>query len=122
MHGHRLSAHRTAQLAGYADRMRWQPTASEARLWESLRGAKLGVTFRRQVRLGEYIADFVAHSVRLVVEVDGTAHAGRERSDARRDRELRRIGFAVLRLDARLVMGEHAAVVARVREAVAALR
>jgi very-short-patch-repair endonuclease len=47
--------------------MRSAPTASEARLWESLRGRQLGVTFRRQVRLGEYIADFVAYSVRLVV-------------------------------------------------------
>jgi hypothetical protein len=53
---------------------------------------------------------------------DGTAHARRERSDARRDRELRRMGFTVLRLDARLVMREHAGVVGSVRKAIAALR
>jgi very-short-patch-repair endonuclease len=122
MHAHQLSSHRTAQLAGHAARMRWAPTRSEARLWQWLRGRQLGVAFRRQVRLGEYIADFVAYSVRLVVEVDGAAHVGRERADARRDRELGRRGFTVVRVDAGLVMRDVAAAVALVRRAVAVRR
>jgi very-short-patch-repair endonuclease len=96
MHAHRRSSHRTTQLTSYAAWMRFEPTASEARLWQWLRGGQLGVTFRRQVRLGESIADFVAYAVRLVVEADGTAHVGRKRADARRDRELGRLGFTVV--------------------------
>jgi very-short-patch-repair endonuclease len=42
--------------------------------------------------LGRYIADLLAPSVKLVVEVDGESHAGRERADARRDRALAAAG------------------------------
>ena len=74
------SAHRTAQLAARAAEMRWAPTPSEARLWEALRGRQLGVGFRRQVVIAGYIVDFAASEARLVVEVDGGWHAGRERA------------------------------------------
>ena len=96
---------RQTQLDQYAWRNRRAPTESEARLWQLLRARKLGVWFRRQVPLGgRYIADFVAPGARLVVEVDGSSHAGREHGDARRDRTLERLGYRVLRLPAELVM------------------
>ena len=48
------------------------PTRSEARLWSALSGRQLGVAFRRQVPLANrYIADFLAPTVKLVIEVDG---------------------------------------------------
>ncbi len=56
-------------------------------------------------------------SRRLIVEVDGDWHRGRERLDARRDRALARAGWRVLLLDAALVMRDLPAAVARVREA-----
>ncbi len=88
----RLSQHRVAQLAERAARMRHAPTPSEARLWEALRGGRLGVVFRRQFVLGEHIVDFCAPAVRLVVEVDGGYHAERGRLDARRKERLQRLG------------------------------
>jgi very-short-patch-repair endonuclease len=43
----------------------------EAALWQCLRRQQLGVAFRRQVPLaGRFIADFVAPSVKVIVEVD----------------------------------------------------
>jgi very-short-patch-repair endonuclease len=76
-------------------------TPSELRLWSALKARQLGVQFRREVPLaGRYIVDFCAPSVRLVVEVDGACHALRSRADARRDAELRRIGYRVLRVEA----------------------
>jgi very-short-patch-repair endonuclease len=78
----------------------------------------LGIAFRRQVPLGgRFIADFVAPSARLVVEVDGPCHKSRSRADARRDRVLRRLGYRVLRLEARLVMQQPELAVARIRAA-----
>jgi very-short-patch-repair endonuclease len=116
----KLDPKRQALLAERAQGMRHAPTASEAQLWRSLSGSQLGVAFRRQVPLGgRYIADFVAPSARLVVEVDGPLHVGRHRADARRDRMLRRLGYRVLRLSAQLVMREPEVAVARVREALA---
>lgn len=91
-------------------------TASELRLWSALKARQLGVQFRREVPLaGRYIVDFCAPSVRLVVEVDGPCHTLRSRADARRDAELRRLGYRVLRIEAALVMRDLHAVVALVR-------
>jgi very-short-patch-repair endonuclease len=99
--------------------MRSALTPSEQKLWEAIRGSRLGVCFRRQVPLGRYIADFVAPSVRLVVEVDGRYHSRRRTADARRERDLRRMGYRVLRLDAALVEGQLAEAVAHIRVGVA---
>ena len=78
--------------------MRFAPTASEATLWRALSGSKLGVGFRRQLVIGHFIVDFACTKVRLVVEVDGPAHEGREHHDARRDRALSELGWQVLRV------------------------
>jgi very-short-patch-repair endonuclease len=101
--------------------MRHAPSRPEAILFAALSDKKLGVLFRRQVRIGRFIADFAAPSVRLVVEVDGPHHLGRRAADARRDRLLERAGWRVVRLPAELVERELAAAVGRIREALAAL-
>ena len=77
--------------------------------------------FRRQVVLGTAIADFFAPAIRLVVEVDGGQHRSRRSADARRDRDLRRLGCHVLRIEAEVVMRDLPAAVALVREAVGRL-
>jgi very-short-patch-repair endonuclease len=100
--------------------MRRFPTEPERRLWGELRGGALGVAFRRQVVIGQrYIVDFVAPAVRLIVEVDGAAvHARRWVADARRDRDLTRLGYRVLRVNAAVVMGDVRHAVALVQLAV----
>jgi len=100
--------------------MRGAPTSSEEALWRALRAQQLGVRFRRQVPLGRYIADFVAPSARLVVEVDGGCHSDRAQLDARRDRALARLGYRVLRLPAELVLRSPAVALSLVREALGA--
>jgi very-short-patch-repair endonuclease len=107
-------------LAHRAAAMRSAPTTSEAILWTALSGSRLGVGFRRQLVLGQFIVDFAAPSARLIVEVDGGYHARRTRSDGRRDRELRRLGWRVLRLPAELVLHQLDQAVALVRAALAA--
>jgi very-short-patch-repair endonuclease len=115
---HRATARRTALLRERAAGMRAALTPSEAALWQALRGRQLGVAFRRQVVIGgAFIADFAAPAARLVVEVDGGYHAERRGADARRDRELRRLGWRVVRLPARLVAERLAEAVALVRGA-----
>ncbi|MBK7585840.1 MAG: DUF559 domain-containing protein [Myxococcales bacterium] len=97
--------------------MRFAQTHTEEALWRELRGAKLGVVVRRQYVVGRYIADFAVPSVRVVIEVDGAYHASRRAADARRDRELGRRGWRVLRLPAELVAQDLGEAVARVRAA-----
>jgi very-short-patch-repair endonuclease len=111
----KVSPKRQALLVERAHGMRHTPTESEAALWRHLSGKKLGVQFRRQVPLGgRFIADFVAPSERLVVEVDGASHAKRTTADARRDRALCRLGYRVLRLEAELVLREPLVAVERI--------
>src|SRR6187200_2048281 len=118
------SAQRSALLAARARGHRFSPTLSEARLWRELSaGRVLWVVFRRQVLVGgRYIADFLAPALRLIVEVDGSAHMHKRRADARRDEKLRRLGYHVLRIDAALVLQQPGAAVAAVRAAVERLR
>ena len=112
----RPCAHRERVLAERATQMRRAPTSSEARLFEALRAAQLGVAFRRQVPLlGRFIVDLLAPELRLVVEVDGGYHVRRRTADERRDRALARAGFHVLRVEAELVMRDLNAAIAQVR-------
>ena len=117
----RKASHSTksaTRLELFARQHRSSLTASEARLWSALKAGQLGVTFRRQVPVGgQFIADFLAPSIGLIVEVDGAYHARRRGRDASRDLKLRRLGFRVLRVRAELVLTDLAAAVALARAA-----
>jgi very-short-patch-repair endonuclease len=116
----KASKKRRAVLAERAHAMRHAPTRSEAALFRLLWGGQLGVQFKRQVPLaGRYIADLVAAAAKLVVEVDGPIHRLRKQSDARRGRVLRRLGYRVLRLEAKLVLEQPQLALARIWEALA---
>ena len=106
MFNQRQQLKRRALLEERAHAMRHQSTESEAKLWEVLHGGQLGVHFKRQVRIGRFIVDFLAPAAKLVVEVDGGSHTGREAEDARRDRKLARLGYRVVRVEAEAVLRE----------------
>jgi very-short-patch-repair endonuclease len=108
---------RQALLVARAALMRADVSPPEQLLWAAVTNCKLGASFRRQVPLAGYICDFVCASRRLVVEVDGAHHVRRVRADARRDACLRRLGYRVLRAEARLVLSELPLVVERIRAA-----
>jgi very-short-patch-repair endonuclease len=73
-------------------------TEPERKLWRYVRQRQLdGHKFRRQVRIGPYIADFACLSALIVIEVDGGQHADARAYDARRDDYMRGQGFRVLR-------------------------
>lgn len=54
--------------------LRNNQTEPEKKLWQYLRNEQLGVKFRRQHSIGEYIADFYCPKLKLVIEVDGDIH------------------------------------------------
>jgi len=77
--------------------LRREMTDSERKLWSGLRSEQLGVKFRRQHPLGNYIADFACLEPKLIVELDGSQHQAQAGYDARRDAFLHAQGFEVLR-------------------------
>jgi very-short-patch-repair endonuclease len=103
-----------------AKRMRREMTRAETLLWRHLKADRLnGLGFRRQTPMGNYIADFVAHSCKLVVEVDGESHdfAERIRHDAARDQWFVSRGYRVLRFTNDDVMKNLEGVVLSILEA-----
>ena len=48
--------------------------------------------------IGPFIADFVCYEAKLIVELDGESHNGREDYDARRDAYFRELGLTVMRV------------------------
>ena len=80
---------------------RQAPTASEAILWEALRGQRLdGHKFRRQVPIGAFIVDFLCAESKLVVEVDGPIHETQHDADALRQEVLESLGLRFVRVPA----------------------
>jgi len=58
-----------------------------------------GLHFRRQAPIGRYYVDFVCHSAKIVVELDGSQHAEPSQigHDVERTEFLRSRGYKVLR-------------------------
>src|SRR5262249_6270248 len=68
--------------------------------WRYLKAHHLnGIGFRRQVPMKAYIADFLSHSARLIIEIDGESHDFETRriSDDKRDAWFGSQGYQVLR-------------------------
>jgi very-short-patch-repair endonuclease len=87
-------------LVANARKLRRDMTDAERLLWAQLRGHRLtDLHFRRQVPLGPFIVDFVAHEPKVVVELDGSHHAEHAHalSDVARDAWLVQQGYLVLR-------------------------
>ena len=83
---------------GHAREMRHERVPAERILWSRLRDRRLGgFKFRRQAPIGPYIADFYCAEGRLVVELDGDSHDGREEYDAERTAWLNGEGMRVVR-------------------------
>jgi len=73
-------------------------TDAERRIWQILRSEQMqGHKFRRQVPIGRYIADFVCHEARLVIEVDGGQHDRSSPLEIGRSAFLQHEGYRVLR-------------------------
>ena len=94
--------------------LRRRSTEAEDLLWYILRDRRFAnYKFRRQVPIGPYVADFVCYQSKLVVELDGSQHAESFR-DEKRDAELERRGFRVLRLWNRQLNAERDTVMAAI--------
>ena len=81
-----------------ARRLRRDQTLAERTLWTLVRNRRLGgFKFLRQVAIDRYFVDFVCEAAKVIVELDGPTHDGREEYDARRTEILELFGYVVLR-------------------------
>ncbi|MGH9441822.1 MAG: endonuclease domain-containing protein [Thermoanaerobaculia bacterium] len=97
----------TLDRGDLAREMRRRPTVTEDLLWQQLRDSRLScLKFRRQHRVGRFIADFYCASRCLVVEVDGGVHERRKEQDRARDEYLAERGLRVVRVSAERVLSD----------------
>src|SRR3954467_2182494 len=89
---------RTAKGTTRARKLRREMSRAETLLWRHLRARGFGnVKFRRQVPLGDFVADFLCARASLIVEVDGGQHFERAAADARRSAWMQSQGYRVIR-------------------------
>ena len=83
-----------------AKQLRQKQTETETLLWSKLRDRQLlGLKFRRQQCIGNYIIDFACMDKKLLIEIDGGHHNTDEtiKKDLDRTRWLKSKGYLVLR-------------------------
>ena len=79
--------------------LRKNMTHAEMILWGHLKGLFKGLRFRRQHPLGNYIADFYCHKLKLVIEADGGIHEDEmvRQHDILRENDLKEMGYTIVR-------------------------
>ena len=83
----------------FARQLRREMTPQEAKVWERVRGRRLGgFKFRRQQVIDGFIADFYCAEVGLVLELDGAVHEDQVEYDANRDRVIAEKRLTVARV------------------------
>ena len=86
------------RLTKIARTLRKNMTLSEILLWREIKGKKLcGYDFHRQKPIAEYVVDFYCPKLKLVIEIDGDSHDGKENADTIRQQKLESMGLTVLR-------------------------
>jgi type I restriction enzyme R subunit len=98
------------QFVGLVERareLRKNQTPAEQILWEMVRDRRfLNLKFRRQHQIGDYIADFYCHDLKLIIELDGSVHrlSDVEKKDIKRDNYLKSLGFKILRIQNQTIL------------------
>lgn len=87
-----------------AIQLRKESTPAERKLWSQIRNDQLGVTFRRQHAIGNYIPDFCSPKAKLIIELDGSQHLHQKEYDEERTKYFEARGYRVLRFWNRDVM------------------
>lgn len=82
-----------------AQKNRRNLTEAESVLWDLLKGNNIGMHFRRQHIILDYIVDFVCIEKGLVIELDGGYHNSKEQKhyDENRTAHLNHLGYTELR-------------------------
>lgn len=82
-----------------ARNLRNNMTEAEWKLWGHIKNKQLGVQFKRQVPIGNYIVDFFSLEIGLVIEIDGSQHfdISHEKKDKVRTKYLEKYGIKVIR-------------------------
>lgn len=102
---------------------RKNPTEAESVLWDMLKGNNIGLHFRRQHIILDYIVDFICLEKGLVIELDGGYHNDSEQAeyDKQRTAHLKQLGYIELRFKNEELLTNTDAVIAQIKSVASSL-
>jgi len=90
-----------AELLKRARELRQARNLPEVLFWMQVtKGRFHQIDFDRQKVIGNYIVDFYVKRLRLIIEIDGSSHIGKEVYDSKRQYYLESLGLRVYRISA----------------------
>ncbi len=93
-----------ANKIGTAKLLRKQDTPSEQIVWETIRNRKLlGLKFRRQHAINDFVVDFYCPDLKLALEIDGKIHENQREYDALRQKIIESESVEFLRVNSDVV-------------------
>jgi len=100
--------HYNKDLKQFARNLRNNSTLPEVILWNKILKRKQlrGYQFLRQRPIENYIVDFFSKDLKLIVEVDGEIHRFRKSRDKKREEELVKLGFSIIRFQNEEILNE----------------
>lgn len=93
------NSHYNKYLKDYSRRLRNESVSkAEKSLWKLvLSRRQVGPSFKRQRPIDNYIVDFFCAEINLIIEIDGSSHNQKSLKDQERQKELKNLGFHILR-------------------------
>ena len=94
-----MNHHYNTNLKEYAHELRTASVSkAEKYIWKALLSRKqMGVAFKRQRPISNFIVDFFSAEIHLVIEIDGISHLNKGDYDAYRENKLKELGFTIIR-------------------------
>jgi very-short-patch-repair endonuclease len=95
-------------LKEFARNLRNKSTLPEVILWNKILKRKQlrGYPFLRQRPVENYIVDFFCKDLKLIIEIDGKIHKFQKSKDKKREEELLRLGYSIIRFENEEVLYE----------------
>jgi very-short-patch-repair endonuclease len=107
------------ELKEFRKDLRNNSTSAEIAMWRILKNKNIeGRKFRRQYSIGNFIVDFCCPGEKLVIELDGNAHADYNKieKDKVRDNYIIENGFVILRFENKLVFQDPEYIVDQIKK------
>ena len=115
----------TSKHFEFAKQLRNNPTTAEESLWKYLSNKQLlGLKFRRQHPISNFILDFYCNEIRLSIELDGAVHneVSQHEYDQERTRSLNEINITEIRFYNNQVMNDIDSVISKIKNVAAELK
>ena len=94
-----MNHHYNTNLKEYARELRTTSVSkTEKYIWKAILSRKqMGIAFKRQRPISNFIVDFFSAEIGLIIEIDGSSHFNKGDYDSYRENKLKELGFTIIR-------------------------